>query len=370
MSIGRPIRLLAVRIRRLCPPDLAAILALTILVNVVAVTPGLRASAVRIPLGLFFLLVVPGYAVLAVVYPESGDAPAADRLRSAGGSSAMGTGGSTGVDVRDRPLVSNGESPAGGARGIDGIERIVLAAVCSVAIVPLIGLVLHASPWGISGGSYLLATSAFVVATTIVAIQRRRALPASARYSFPVTDWVETGRSHLVAAPTRMDALLNVAVVASLLVAAGAVGFAVATPAVGEQYSAVYVGTEDEDGEFLAANYPSTLEVGDAADVVVGVENAEQRPVEYTVVAVEQEIDRHDETTVSVTDQRELERFEPELDHGDSWTQTHAIEPTVDGEVRIVWLLFTDSVPAEDDLSISAADEYVHLWLDVEEPLE
>ena len=69
-----------------------------------------------------------------------------------------------------------------------------------------------------------------------------------------------------------------------------------------------------------------------------------------------------------MTEQRELDRFETQLEHDDSWHHAHEVEPTMTGEgIRLVWLLYVDAdVPA--DPTAETADYDVHLWVDVTEP--
>jgi len=61
-----------------------------------------------------------------------------------------------------------------------------------------------------------------------------------------------------------------------------------------------------------------------------------------------------------VTEQRELDRFEAQVDHGKTWRRAHDLEPTASGEdVRIGWLLYVDDEP--DNPSTTDADYHVYL---------
>ena len=347
MSSRESLRLLLPRPLRRLPADLAAVLVFTALVNVAVFAPLLRETVLRVPLGLLFVLFLPGYAFIAALFPEAGESPTAD--------------GEPDTDGEDDAFwnVSN-------RSGIDGIERVALSFGLSIAIVPLIGLVLNFTPWGIRLTPIMLAVSSFTVVATVAAAVRRWQLPEDERFQVPYRAWLEAGRSELLEPETRTDGVLNVLLVLSILLAVGTLTFAIVVPPEGEQFSAVYILTEDDDGELVADNYPTEFELGENHDLIVGIDNHEHRTAKYTVVALEQQVEQEGNETV-VTEQRELDRFETELAHNETAHHEYDLEPTMVGEdVRIVWLLYPDEVP--DDPSMENTEYHVHLWVDVEEP--
>ena len=94
-------------------------------------------NVARIILGLPFVLFFPGFALVAALYP------AKDQL--------------------------------------DGVQRLALSLGLSIAVVVLIGLVLNYTPWGITLEPVLYSIAAFVLAMSVVAWIRRRALPSPQR---------------------------------------------------------------------------------------------------------------------------------------------------------------------------------------------
>ncbi|TYL37864.1 hypothetical protein CV102_14120 [Natronococcus pandeyae] len=368
MDDRRSLRLLLPRPLRRLPADLTAMLAVTTLVNVAVFAPLLRETPLRVPLGLAFALFVPGYVFIAALFPEAGESPTAEQ--STDESDANGV-------FADTPFRS----------GIDGIERVALAFGLSIAIVPLIGLLLNFTPWGIRLTPIMVSLTAFTVVATAVAAHRRWELPADERFHVPYREWYGAGRAELFEPETRLDGALNVLLVCSIVLAVGVVGFAVVSPPQGEQFSAIYILTEDDDGELVADGYPTEFTQGESAEIVLGVDNHEHETTDYTVVVLEQETETvvnesatgppggenettENETTVNetvVTDQQELDRFETTLAHNESWHHTHDLEPTMVGEdIRIVWLLYPDGEVPEEP-SIDDTEYHVHLWVDVDE---
>jgi hypothetical protein len=118
--------------------------------------------------------------------------------------------------------------------------------------------------------------SGFILAASIVAWYRRNRLAPGERYTasfaLPKVNWRGMGRT---------DRLLTVALVASIIFAVGTLIYVVATPKKGEQFTEFYIlGTGG-----MAEGYPTTLRVGEGADLIMGVVNHEGEPVTYTVQA-------------------------------------------------------------------------------------
>ncbi|MXV61823.1 DUF1616 domain-containing protein [Natronorubrum sp. JWXQ-INN-674] len=355
-------------VRRL-PADLAAVLVLVAATNIAALAPVIRDTPLRVPLGLAFVLFVPGYAFIAALFPEAGESPV-----EAGESETDEPELGTDADTAESSLFQGGLPRS----GIDGIERVALSFGLSIAITPLLGLVLNFTPWGIRLVPIMVAVSGFTVIATVVAANRRWELPEDERFYVPYRTWYAAARSELLEPDTRADAALNVLLALSVMLAIASVSYAIMVPPDGEQFSAIYILTEDDDGELVADDYPTEFTQGESQEIVLGVDNHEHRTVDYTVVLVEQQVAIEanqtvieDDETVTVNetvveDQRELERFETQLAHNESWHHSHDLEPTMTGEnVRLVWLLYPDEVPAEP--SMDSTEYYVHLWVDVEE---
>jgi len=336
MEESRSLWLLLPRQVRELPADLAAIAVLVVATNVAVFTPVIRETPVRVPVGLAFVLFAPGYAFIAALFPEQGEGPATDQDD----------------DVPSRS-------------GIDGIERVALSFGLSIAIVPLIGLVLNFTPWGIRLVPILVAVSGFTLGAIAVAANRRWQLPAAERFRVPYRGWLDAGRQELFEPDSRADAALNVLLVISILLATGSVVYAVAVPPEGEQFSELYILTEDGDGDLVASGYPTEFTRGESREVVLGIDNNEHRTVNYTAVVVEQDVERQGNDSV-VREQRELQRFETRLGHNDTWRRSHGIAPTIVGnETRVLWLLYVgDDVPA--DPRRENADYSVHLWVTVD----
>ena len=356
MDRGQLSLLLPEPVRNL-PADLAAVLAVVVLTNLAVFLPVVNDSPIRVVVGLVFVLFVPGYAFIAALFPEAGEPP-------------------TGTD--DDETTENGLQD----RGIDGIERTALSFGLSIAVVPLIGLVLNFTPFGIRLVPILVSISGFTVITTVVAAVRRWELPEEERFRVPYHEWLASGKSELFAPDSTADATLNVLLVVAIVLATSSVVYAVAVPQQGEQFTEFYVLTENETGDLVAADYPEELVAGQPEPIHVGVENNEYETIEYTVVVQLQEVELEEGqtptagqnnttvTTVVVTDRAELDRYSTTVPHNESDIRRHNL--SVDAgtasefegqDRRVKFLLYRDEVPARPTADNAYRD--LHLWVEV-----
>ncbi|UIO99741.1 DUF1616 domain-containing protein [Halobaculum sp. CBA1158] len=360
-------------VRRL-PADLAAIVGWVLLTVVVVFVPVVNETPVRPVVGLAFVLFVPGYALVAALFPEAGEPPADDADAADGRGAGVDDGGNADDDGGDRgddtDAVSDDLADAPGEpdtrEGIDGIERVALSFGLSIAVVPLIGLVLNFTPWGIRLAPIVVAVGGVTLALTAVAAARRRALPAEERFRVPYREWGAAARTELFEPETRVDAALNVLLAVSVVVAVASVGYAVAVPTEGESFTEFYLLTEGEDGELVADDYPTELVRGEPASLVVGIGNHEHRRTNYTVVVELQEV-RVANNSTTVLESDELRRDRASLADNETWTLPHTVTPTMTGErLRLQYLLYRGEAPAD----ATAGDAYreLHLWVNVSDP--
>lgn len=363
--------LLLPRQLRLLPADLAAVVAVTLCTLLAVFVPWLNETPLRIVVGLPFVLFLPGYAFIAALFPEAGESPVdADAPKDEADPDPSEAETVDADDAAGGPVGSDDRS------GIDGIERVALAFGTSIAIVPLLGLGLNFTPWGIRLTPIMVTVAGFTLAATAVAARRRWALPVDERFSVPYQEWIESGRSELLEPETRMDGVLNVLLVASVLLAVGSVAYAVAVPPQGEQFSEFYLLTEDEDGELVADGYPTDFVRGESASVVAGIGNNEYERTNYTVVIELQEVEAVNGTNVSegeplnstnetpVVDRQRLGKLSATLEHNETWQQSHELTPTMTGEnLRVQYLLYRGDPPVEP--TRENAYRSLHLWVDV-----
>jgi uncharacterized membrane protein len=270
--------------------DLVAIVALSaLLIIIIAFLPS---NDLRIVLGLPFLLVFPGYTLVAALFPGKTD--------------------------------------------LGGVERAALSLGLSIAVVPLTGLILNYTPWGIALNPILASVTVFIAVTSIAAWYRRGRLPGEERFAMNfnigLSQWTV-----LSGWDRALTALLAVSIVGAI----GIISYVVITPTTGEKYTEFYVLGLDGKAE----GYPSELKVGDEGRVRLGVVNHEYE--DDLTYRVEILVDSNNSGMYALT-----------LNHEEKWEQEVGFIPEeAGGNQKVEFVLYR----------IDEEDPYrtLHLWVDV-----
>lgn len=328
---------------RVLPIDLLVVLVLVGLTDVLVLAPVTSDSWLRTIFSLLIALFLPGYAFVAALFPERGRT-AAEPGRS-GERTTLG-----------RALPESDHS-------ISGVERVLLSIGTNVVIVPLVGLLLNYTPWNIRLVPLVLSMSAFTLLAAVVAARRRRALPENERFRVPYERWLAHVRSATFCPETRADAVLNAALIVSLLVLAGSFAYTASVPKPDEQFTEFYLLTENDSGELVAGNYPSAFTPGEAKPLVVGISNREGQPTNYTVVTELQRVETRNNTT-KVVEQRQLDRFRIRIGASETRLRQHTVAPVMTGSrLRLTYLLYRGAPPPNP--TAENAYREIHLWISV-----
>ena len=188
-------------------------------------------GTIRIILGLPFILFIPGYVLIFVLFPT---------IKT--------------------------------DRGIDIIERIAFSFGLSIAVVPLLGLCLNYTPWGIRLESILFSIFIFIIGVGAIAIYRW--IKTSPGERFTISFDLSFKKSE-----SKLNKALTVIIVVSIIIALASIVFVTITPKIGEQFTELYLLSPDGTIE----GYPSDLAVGENASVIIGIVNHEYKTINYTV---------------------------------------------------------------------------------------
>ena len=321
--------------------DLVAAVVLALAATAATLLPFLAVTPLRAVLGFGFVLFVPGYALVAALFPGHAAAEREDEGAVA--------------DRGDESAVADRDAPGGPARAALGvISSVVLAAVVGIALSLTVGL-------GPASAVVTLAVVTLLCAG--VAARRRRALPPGERFTVPVRSWVSGARTALTEPETRGDAALNVLLAVAVVVSVGGVAYATAVPGNGERFTEFYLLAEDADGDLVAAGYPTEFAVGEPRSQYVGLTNREGETVSYTVLVQIQRVTVTNDS-VRVREREELRRFGPEVADGESWRRNHTVAPTMTGDrLRLTYLLYRGAPPAEP--TVENAYEHAYTWVNV-----
>jgi len=186
----------------------------------------------RIGLSLAFVLFLPGYVLVAALYPRKGD--------------------------------------------LELVERLALSLGLSIAVVPLIGLGLNYSPWGIRLNPTLAFVTLFIVLAAGVAAYRRLTLPSDEAMGIPLNlalpKWSRVRLADRLLWPLLVLALVGLGV-GTYFLASSSTG--------SEELTQFYVLGPSGKAE----EYPRTVDVGDKFTLILGVVNHEGEEASYQVQA-------------------------------------------------------------------------------------
>lgn len=286
------------------PSDLLIVIGLVLLTDIFVLAPGLNETILRNVLGLPLVLFLPGYTLIAALFPAKSD--------------------------------------------LDGIERTALSFGLSIAIVPLIGLVLNYTPFGIRLLPVLVCLSIFIFIMCWLAYIRRASLPETEAFEISFSAAALSLKNEILEKPeSKLDRALTIILILSILMSVATLEYVILTPKEGEHFTEFYV----LGPQGIADNYTTDYTLGQSGTMIVGIVNHEYRPVNYTMqVRLENQLLPLPENLQHIT-----------LDHNETWEETVTFTPPLVGQnMKLEFLLFneTDKTTPYRDL---------HLWINVNE---
>ena len=334
--------------------DLVVLVLYVAVVNV-AVGAGLSGSIWRAALVLPLTLFVPGYALVALTFPERHGSRSAS------------------VESDRNPL----RQWAADQQGLPPLGRFTLSVGVSIVLVPLTVLVMNFVT-GVYLTPILLALSGEVVAFAALALLARQRLPAEERFTphpgalFGRATPGPGGGLGGGSSPDRGESSsgvlarpLGLLLVVSVVALAGSVAFAAALPMAGipapqtTDFTEFYLTTQTDDGDYVMTDLPREFSAGQTRPVYVTISNHEGETMEYGVVAKLQNVQNGE-----VTGQRTIGTFSREVGENETAHIKHDLRPQATGSnLRVVYLLYKGSPP--DDPTRANAYRSTRLWITV-----
>lgn len=284
--------------------------------------PVINSSPVRTVLALPVILFIPGYSLIAALFTTNKD--------------------------------------------IDLIERIALSFGLSIAVVPLIGLGLNYTPWGIRLDPIVVSLSFFIFAMVLIAQYRRGLLSEGEEYVFPFQMIRQGFQEEFFAKDqTKTDKILSIILIISIISAIFVTIFVIVVPKEGEKFTEFFILGEN----MKAADYPSKVFVGNSYPLYIGVGNHEYRNVTYTIETYLLNMTFHPEdNTSTISRMNLLDSFNISIPHNETSTQQYTFVPTGTGYNRIEFLLFNETVPNNTVMNmdrINTSYRDLHLWVQI-----
>ena len=288
--------------------------------------PFLNETPARVVLAIPVILFLPGYCLLAALFPKNGD--------------------------------------------IDLMPRMVLSSGLSIALVPLIGLGLNFTSWGIRRDPIVISLTLFTLVMIIVTLYQRAIFPSEERFRMPLSEIAGAfQKEFLTKGGKRGNQILNAALAVAILITIITAVYVLTVPREGEQFTEFFILGENR----TTANYPDKIIPGQDYPMYVGIANHEYGDITYTIETwmVLTEFD-------NVTNSSYILAMDPNnrvqltLVHNQTVIIPYNLSAQKSGYNRVEFLLFKDIVYGPEITGtdrISASYRDLHLKVTVQEAM-
>ncbi len=288
--------------KRQLPFDLMFVAGLVLLTDIFILVPTLSENFLRTYLGIILVLFLPGYALTGAIFPAKKD--------------------------------------------LEGIERAVVSLGLSIALVPILGLGLNYTVWGIREIPVLAGLSVFTLLMCVVAYYKRSLVPETEISEISLKASFLNLKTEILGTPqSNVDKVLAFFVVVLILASMGSLAYVIGVPKEREHFTEFYI----LGANGTAGNYPTEFVKGENGTVIVGIVNHEYGPVDYTM-----EIKLENKSLPLSKNQRPIS-----LEHNMSWENPVTFTPPFEGNnMKLEFLIFNETektVPYRD----------LHLWINV-----
>jgi len=259
-------------------------------------------------------------------------------------------------------------------RGIDTLERIALSFGLSIAIVPLIGLLLNYTPWGIRLEPILISNLIFIISIGLYGIYRWNKTDPEERFIIPLK---------MITLPKQekpVDRILTIILLIAILIVIISLIYVITMPKTGEQFTELYLLGPTGKAE----GFPRNLSTQENATITIGIANHENQPINYTIEIwlINQTTTTNNQTiynqmyyldTITTTLPHQpiniQENWQPQ------WTTNYTIHIDTHGTFKLAFLLFKTPTPlyitntdyheiAEQKINSAYLEN--HLWITIQ----
>jgi uncharacterized membrane protein len=221
---------------------------------------------------------------------------------------------------------------------LGGLERASLSLGLSIVVVPLAGLGLNYTPWGITLTSVVITLYCLIFLFVVVAWLRRSKLSTEERFVVNTNfflDPIKTISPH--------DKLMVLIVGILLIVGVGILSY-MATHPPQERYTELFL----LDANGSTDNYPSNLDVNENTSIIIGVVCHENKITSYNTA-----ISLVPVNGTNIT----LAEYSFSLDDDEEWRQIFNFSVNETGKYMLLVEIFKDNITSPYSSN--------HIWIDV-----
>jgi uncharacterized membrane protein len=302
------------------PTDLILIIACSV-ISAIGIFISPEGSAIRVILGLPMLIFLPGYALVAALWP----ARKGSKLKDSGFLNLLGG-------------------------GLSNLERIILSVGLSIVLVPLFGMVLNYVST-ITLGPILFSLLGFTLVCSSIAWYLRNIIPSNARLIISFA----TSPESVMPTGSFGEKVIAVILAASIISSTGAILYLVVNPAEEGPYTEFYL----LDQNHMLENLPKNLTVNEIGTIYVGIVNHEKVLVNYTLIVSLSNSSvpmAYDNSSVITASASQDIAANITLNHDGMFEQEYEFSFPAPGRYRIEWQLLIEG---------QETNYNVHMWVNI-----
>jgi len=284
------------------PADLTLVVVWLAIGIVASYLPFLNQTPVPFIFTLPVVLIIPGYCLIAALFPKKDD--------------------------------------------IGLVERVMLSIGFSLAITTLIGFGLNFTPWGIQLDYIVISLTLLTWVMILVAHYRRSLLPLEERFAMPFSKIASTIREGFFPdGSSTVNRLLSAILVIVILIAITTTTYVIIAPKESEHFTEFFIFGENK----TAAEYPDLIITGQNYPMFIGVGNHEYRDITYTIETwlIRTEFDNVSNTSHIIA-MESNDHLSFTLTDNKTTIIPYNLSVKKTGYDRVEFLLFNESVPGLD----------------------
>lgn len=265
------------------PQDLGIVILWVVLSDMFVLLPVLNETFLRVVFAWATVLFLPGYVLIAFLFPKKED--------------------------------------------LGLIERVALSFGLSAAITPLLGLALNFTPFGIRLIPISLILTLFIFIFSFLAYLKLENIPEEERFNknFILSNAIKIILSTVRLPQEKLDKALSIIMFFSVAFCVFTLIFVISVPKQGEKFTEFYI--LNENG--TANNYPVNLMVGEKGIININVVSHEHEPAKYNLLIK--------------IDNQTLQEQKISLNHNETWRKNFTFYATDPGTKKLEFLLYKDN---------------------------
>ena len=225
---------------------------------------------------------------------------------------------------------------------IEWIERIALSVGLSIAVVPILGLVLNFTPFAFRFAPIVAILSSFTISIGLFAYWRRMRLPVNERVSVTLVLVPPSWKGF-----TLTDKATTIGLSGAIIVALIAGGYLISTPTPAERFTEFFVLSSTGN----VTDYPTNLTTSKPGTVILTILNHEASTIAYSIRVDLSSLEAGSNGTVE-RNRTTISWIDLTLGDGQTWSQSFTFSVAYPGLWKLQFFLYKNGSLTTQELQL------------------